>query len=84
VSRRAIHGRALAPDPPDHTVLTPVTIAGACAGLVCGSCGTGFAHPPCSNYWSDRDETVIHVPAFMALRWCGVCGARDWIQAHCV
>jgi hypothetical protein len=53
-----------------------------CDGLVCGNCGQERMHRPISDYYNEEDGRVWHVPAFMALRKCRVCGAQDWVREY--
>jgi hypothetical protein len=73
-----LRGSGYAPDPPDHKTVSRVTVSCLCDGLICGNCGEGRIHRPISNYYDEETGKVWHVPYFMAMKPCGVCGAHDW------
>jgi hypothetical protein len=52
-----------------------------CNGLVCAACGRGRIHRPISAYYDEATREIIHVPHFMTLRRCRVCGAQSRWEA---
>jgi len=75
-----LRGRALFPEPPNHTTFSAATASCWCDGLVCGACGKDRIHRPISNYYDERSGHLIHVPYFRAMASCDECGKKDWRQ----
>jgi hypothetical protein len=75
-------GSGVAPDPPDGATVSTAKISCLCDGLVCGNCGQERIHRPVSDRYDEESGTVWHLPYFMGLKNCRVCGARDWVDEY--
>ena len=77
-----LHGRGLAPDPPDGPGSRRCPSAACATAWFAAGAGSGGCIARITNHYDERTGQVIHMPWFSVWRECSVCGERDWVTDY--